>query len=150
MRRKSVQRAAGFLGAAVITLVAASCGSDSTGPAAKIFVANLVAANEVPPKTTTGTGTATFVDNGAVINWTLSLTNMTAVTASHIHLGAAIALGVAHLPPETLAFNRGYTQDAELCQSARYGLKPVGLDHSFNHLHEETSALVNPIAQKAG
>ena len=100
MRRKSVQRAAGFLGAAVIALVAASCGSDSTGPAAKIFIANLVAANEVPPKTTTGTGTATFVDNGAVINWTLSLTNMTAVTASHIHLGAA---GTA--PPSNIIFN---------------------------------------------
>ena len=35
-----------------------------------------------------------------MINWTLSLTNMTAVTASHIHLGAA---GTA--PPSNIIFN---------------------------------------------
>jgi hypothetical protein len=70
--------------------VAVSCGSDTTGPSAKTYVANLSPANEVPAKTTTGTGVATFVDHGDVINWTLSLTNMTGVVASHIH-GPAVA-----------------------------------------------------------
>jgi CHRD domain len=88
--RRTVGIAAGIIGAAAIIGVAVSCGSDSTGPAAKTYVANLSPANEVPPKTTTGTGVATFVDNGDVINWTLSLTNMTGVVASHIH-GPAVA-----------------------------------------------------------
>jgi hypothetical protein len=87
--RRTVGIAAGIIGAAAITLAAASCGSDSTGPVPKTYVANLSPANEVPPKTTSGTGVATFVDNGSVINWTLTLTNMTGVVASHIHGPAA-------------------------------------------------------------
>ena len=98
--RRTVGIAAGIIGAAAITLVAASCGSDATGPGPKTYVANLSPANEVPPKTTAGTGVATFVDNGDVINWTLTLTNMTGVVASHIHLGAA---GTA--PPANIIFN---------------------------------------------
>jgi hypothetical protein len=89
--RRTVRIAAGIIGAAVIAVVTASC-SDSTAPAAKVYVANLSPANEVPAKTTTGTGVATFVDNGSVINWTLSLTNMTAVIASHIHGPAAVGV----------------------------------------------------------
>lgn len=81
--------AAGVLGAAVIVLVAASCGSGTTGPGPKTYIANLASTNEVPPKTSAGSGVATFVDNGGVINWTLTLTNMTAVTMSHIHGPAA-------------------------------------------------------------
>ena len=88
--RRTVGTAAGVIGAAAIIIVAASCGSDSTGPGPKTYVANLSPANEVPVKTTPGTGVATFVDNGEVINWTLSLTNMTAVIASHIHGPAAV------------------------------------------------------------
>lgn len=84
MRRKTVGIPAGIIGAAVIAFVVASCG-DSTSPGAKVYIANLSPANEVPVKTTTGTGVATFVDNGDVINWTLQLTNMTGVIASHIH-----------------------------------------------------------------
>lgn len=83
--RRTVGIAAGLIGAVAIVVIAASCGSDSTGPGLKTYVANLSPANEVPPKTTTGTGVATFVDNGDVINWTLTLTNMTGVVASHIH-----------------------------------------------------------------
>jgi hypothetical protein len=101
MRRTVSTLALGLIAAVAVAAVATSCGSDSTAPPANpVFVANLVATNEVPPKTTTGTGTATFVDNGDVIDWTLSLTNMTAVTASHIHLGAA---GTA--PAANIIFN---------------------------------------------
>src|SRR5438132_8883959 len=81
--------AAAVLGAAVIVLVAASCGTDTTGPAAKTYVATLIAANEGTGHTSPGSGVATFVDNGNVIDWTLTLTNMTAVIASHIHGPAA-------------------------------------------------------------
>ncbi len=83
--RRTVGTAAAIVGAAAIVLVAASCGSDSTGPH-KVYIANLSPANEVPQKTTTGTGVVTFVDNGdAGIAWTMTLNNMTNVIASHIH-----------------------------------------------------------------
>jgi hypothetical protein len=87
--RKTVSVAAGIVAVAAAAFLAASCGSDTTAPTNKQYVANLIAANEVPPKTTTGTGVATFVDLGDEIDATLSLTNMTGVIASHIHLGAA-------------------------------------------------------------
>ena len=99
MRRRTVGLAAGIVGAAIIAFVGTSCG-DSTSPGNKTYVANLSPANEVPPKTSAGTGIATFVDLGNEIDWTLSLTNMTAVTASHIHLGAA---GTA--PAANIIFN---------------------------------------------
>ena len=86
--RRTVGLAAGAIAAAVILFAAESCGS-STAPAPKTYVANLSPANEVPPKTTTGTGVATFTDLGSEIDWTLTLTNMTAVTMSHIHGPAA-------------------------------------------------------------
>lgn len=96
MRRKAVGIAAGIIGAAIIGFVAASCG-DSTSPGKKTYVANLSPANEVPPKTTTGTGVATFVDLGSEIDWTLELTNMTGVVASHIHGPAAAGVNAGIL-----------------------------------------------------
>ncbi len=87
--RRIVGVTAGIIGAAAIVAAAASCGSDSTGPANKTYVANLSPANEVPAKTTTGTGVATFTDLGTEIDWTMNLTNMTGVIASHIHGPAA-------------------------------------------------------------
>jgi hypothetical protein len=96
--RKTVKIAAGLLGAAVVTVVAASCGSDSTAPKPKTYVANLIAANEGAGHTSPGSGVFTFVDNGNVIDWTLDLTNITNVTASHIHLGAATNVGTTAGP----------------------------------------------------
>lgn len=90
--RRTVGVAAGIVGAAIFAVVAASCGS-STSPRAKTYIATMSPANELPPKTTTGTGITTFVDNGSEINWTMSLTGMTGVFASHIHLGSATVSG---------------------------------------------------------
>jgi len=90
--RRTVGVAAGIVGAAIFAVVAASCGS-STSPGAKTYIATMSPANELPPKTTTGTGITTFVDNGSEINWTMSLTGMTGVFASHIHLGSATVSG---------------------------------------------------------
>jgi hypothetical protein len=87
--RRIVGVAAGVIGAAAIVAIGVSCGSDSTGPTNKTYVANLSPANEVPAKTTTGTGVANFLDLGTEIQWTLTLTNMTGVIASHIHGPAA-------------------------------------------------------------
>jgi len=82
--RRTVGTAAGIVGAAAIVLVAASCGS-STEPKNKTFIANLIAANEGAGHTSPGSGVTTFVDLGNEIDWTMNLTNMTAVFASHIH-----------------------------------------------------------------
>ena len=88
--RRTVRAAAGIIGAAVIAIIGVSCDDDDiTGPVNDVYVANLSPANEVPAKTTTGTGVTTFVDLGTSIEWTMTLTNMTGVIASHIHGPAA-------------------------------------------------------------
>lgn len=111
--RNTVSIAAGIAAAATIAFAAASCGSDTTAPVNKRYVANLTPANEVPPKTTTGTGVVTFVDLGNEIDWTMTLTNVQDVRASHIH-GPAIAganapviinLFLPNAPPETGILN---------------------------------------------
>jgi hypothetical protein len=110
--RRTVGIAVGVVGAVVIAAFAVSCGS-STAPSAKQYVANLSPANEQPIKTTTGTGVVTFVDLGTEIDWTMTLTNMANVTASHIHLGStAVAAGpviinlfLPNRPPETGTLN---------------------------------------------
>lgn len=72
------------------------CGSGSTAPTSRRYVANLTAANEGAGRTSPGSGVATFVDRGSEIDWTLSLTNMTGVFASHIHgpAAAGVSAGV--------------------------------------------------------
>ena len=114
--RRTVGIAAGIIAAAAIMVVAASCGDDSTGPTGKTSVANLAAENEGAGHTSPGSGTFTFVDNGNVIHWTLDLTNITNVTASHIHVGSATNVGTTagpviinlflpNRPPETGTLN---------------------------------------------
>jgi len=111
--RRIVGVAAGIIGSAVIVAIGVSCGSDSTGPTAKTYVANLSPANEVPLKTTPGTGVVTFVDNTTSIDWTMELTNMTNVIASHIHAPAPagtnasviINLFLPNQPPPTGTLN---------------------------------------------
>jgi hypothetical protein len=99
MRRTVSKLALGLVAAVFVGAVATSCGSDTTGPTNNVFIAaNMSAANEVaagatPAFTSAGTGTATFVDKGTEIEWSLNLTNMTGVTMSHIHLGDPITSG---------------------------------------------------------
>ena len=91
MRRKTVGIAASVIGAGLIVFAAASC-SDNTGPAIPRYVANLNAAAEGGTFTSNGSGVVEFLDQGSEITWTMNLTNMTAVTQSHIHLGDATAI----------------------------------------------------------
>lgn len=96
--RKTVRITAGVAAAVVLGLVALSCG-DSTAPVPKQYIANLIGANEGPGRTSPGSGVMTFVDNGTQIDWTMTLTNITNVTVSHIHLGPATAVGTTAGPP---------------------------------------------------
>ena len=93
--RRTVRVAASIIGAAVIAIVGVSCDDDDPiGPGNQIWVANLNAAAEgnTPPITSPGSGVFTFEDRGTSIEWELTLTNITNVTQSHIHLGTAAAV----------------------------------------------------------
>jgi hypothetical protein len=98
MRRTVSTLALALIAAVAVAAVATSCGSSTTAPTNKTYVATLIAINEGATHTSPGSGVATFVDIGTEIDWTLNLTNMTAVTASHIHLGDATAIGTASGP----------------------------------------------------
>lgn len=64
------------------------------------YEARLSGANEVPPVTTTATGTftATLDEAAGTLTWTLSVPAITNATAAHIHAGAAGANGGIVLP----------------------------------------------------
>lgn len=77
--------------AALFTLpVLAACGDDAaTTPAPERWTATLSGANEVPPATTTATGSATFEAVGdTAISYAITAT-ISGVTMGHIHTGAA-------------------------------------------------------------
>jgi hypothetical protein len=115
MRRTVSTLALGLITVVGVAAVATSCGS-STSPATKTYVANLTAAAEGGTVTSPGSGVFTFVDRGTEIDWTLTLTNITNVTASHIHKGNAANVGASagpviinlylpNRPPETGTLN---------------------------------------------
>ncbi|PYP41597.1 MAG: CHRD domain protein [Gemmatimonadetes bacterium] len=83
--------------APALALVGLACDNDNTAPAAATrFSATLTGANERPtPNASTATGTATFTidETAGTITYTVNVTNITNVTASHIHVGRADAAG---------------------------------------------------------
>lgn len=91
--RKKMGLIAGLAIALLIPIVVVSCDDDDPiGPVADTYISNLNSANERPvgASTATGTGVVTYVDNGTSIDWTMTLTNMSAVTQSHIHAPAGV------------------------------------------------------------
>jgi len=66
-----------------------SCGNSTTAVGPTIYTANLAGSAETPPSTSSATGTATFTDNTTSIDYVLTVSPVTAVTASHIHDGSA-------------------------------------------------------------
>ena len=97
--RRTVRIAAGIIGAALIGTVAVSCGDDDiTGTTNPRYIANLTAAAEGGTVTSAGSGVVTFEDKGDRITWSMTLTNMTNVTVSHIHLGSATNVGATAGP----------------------------------------------------
>ena len=84
----------------------AACGGGSSNVATG-FTANLSAANEPGGVTSSGTGTATYTlignagysNSGAVINYTISFSGLTApASAAHIHVGASGVSGGIAVP----------------------------------------------------
>ncbi len=95
--RQIVRIAAGAAAAAMIVLFAASCSDDDDdiiGPGSGpiTYMATAFGTQEVngttgqlAPTGNPGTGVAVFVDRTTSIDWTLTLDNISTVTASHIH-----------------------------------------------------------------
>jgi hypothetical protein len=88
---KKVRLVAGVVSALLIATVMVSCDDDDIiGIDDPDFRATLIAANEVnPPSTATGTGVATFEDEGTHFEFTLSVTGLSSITQAHIHGPAA-------------------------------------------------------------
>jgi hypothetical protein len=84
--RRTVRIAAGVAAAVVVTVFATSC-SNSTAARPPVYTASLVGSAEVPPTSSTATGTATFTDKTTSIDYVLTVSPMTAILASHIHVG---------------------------------------------------------------
>jgi hypothetical protein len=82
--------------AAVFSMVSA-CGDDGPASPATSFTATLSGANEVPPVTTTATGTATLSVSGAQITYTVNVTDLQNVLVAHIHVAPAGANGPIRL-----------------------------------------------------
>lgn len=91
--RRTVRNAATLVSVAMLVLFAASCDEDNIlGLDDPDYTATLNAANERPAgaSTATGTGVATFVDRGDHFEYSLTVTGLTGVTASHIHGPAGV------------------------------------------------------------
>jgi hypothetical protein len=85
--------------------VFAGCNNDSTGVPTETFHAALNGANERPDaRTTPATGTADFTLRRDTLFWVINMSNITNVSASHIHIGdantaAGILLPLTGAPP---------------------------------------------------
>jgi hypothetical protein len=81
-----------FLAFVPAAILAAACGGSSTP--STTFGATMNGASEVPPTTSTGTGTATYTiadtPNGKTVSYTITYSGLSGPpVASHIHVGAA-------------------------------------------------------------
>lgn len=150
--RRPVGITAGVIGAALIATVAVSC-DDSTGPDGDEYVAILSPANEVPVKTTPGTGVVTFEDKGTHIEWTMTLTNMTDVIASHIHgpapagtnTGIMIFLWTPTTPPPTGTIS-GVVAEGTITNASNANVSVDSLRTLFNNgmAYVNVHTAVNP------
>ena len=82
-----------------------ACDSDDpVGPATETFTATLNGANERPtPRTTPATGTANMTLRRDTLRWTITMSDITNVTAAHIHIGGpqdagGVILGLTGAP----------------------------------------------------
>ena len=93
--------------ASAAALGVVACSNDE-GPAVERFTATLNGASENPPVTTTATGTAVVTFTATGLEWTVNVSNIANVTASHIHAPAAVGTNagvVLNLNPNTSVTN---------------------------------------------
>jgi hypothetical protein len=73
----------------LLALALAFPGCDDDDDDTEAFTAGLSGANEVPARTTSASGMATFSFTGETVTYTLEVENIQNVTMAHIHSGAA-------------------------------------------------------------
>ncbi len=99
----TVRKLMAILVASSALLGVAAC-DDDEGPTVETFVATLTGASEVPAVNTAATGNATVTFTTTGLNYTVNVSGITAVTASHIHAPAAVGVNagiVLNLNPNT-------------------------------------------------
>jgi len=84
-----VRFAAGVVSALLLSTLVAGCDDDDddglVGLSQRVYTATMFGTNEIPANTSAGIGSAIFIDNTTQIDWTMTLDNISEVTASHIH-----------------------------------------------------------------
>ena len=74
---------------------ATACDDDTSTPGPERFSATLTGASEVPPVTTTATGTAIVEFTATGLTFTVNVTGIQNVTLAHIHGPAAVGVNAA-------------------------------------------------------
>jgi CHRD domain len=87
MLRKALALASAGALCALLGFVATGCNDATDGM--EVFEAVLSPANEVPVRNTAGNGRVQFVSDGTTISYSIEVDDINAVTAAHIHSGAA-------------------------------------------------------------
>jgi Cu/Zn superoxide dismutase len=87
----------------IAVAAALACGGSDSNNNANTYVANLTGPGEVPPTSSTGTGTATFTVNGTNVDFVINFTGLTSpINNAHIHSGAAGAVNAPVTSPFAL------------------------------------------------
>ena len=73
---------------AALLVVVPACGDDEPSGPATSFTATLTGANEVPAVATPATGSATLSVSGALITYTINVTDLQNPILAHIHIAA--------------------------------------------------------------
>jgi len=77
----------------------AACGGSSTASSTHFATVSMIGGNEVPPRTSSATGTATYVVNGGTVTYTVTYANLSGPpTVSHIHVGTPTVSGGVVVP----------------------------------------------------
>jgi hypothetical protein len=82
---------------AALVPVVSACGDDEPSGPATSFTATLSGADEVPPVSTTATGSASFSVADNQITYTVNVTNLQNALVSHIHIAPAGENGLVRL-----------------------------------------------------
>jgi hypothetical protein len=120
-----------------------------------IFRATLSGANENPVRTTTASGTAEFrLSEDNTISYTVDVTNLSNITAGHIHgpadaaTNASVIIGLFSTPPSTSPFSGRLAEGTITASSTLSGVDLAGLIALFNsgmtYVNVHTSDGVDP------
>ena len=91
-------RGSAWLAAVGLTLGVLAGGCNDPTKGQTIFQAQLMGANEVPPRTSSGSGAAGFTLDGNVVHFSVEVEGLGNIVACHIHVGAVWVSGPVRVP----------------------------------------------------